>query len=399
MLKRLGVSEKLGEKFGGVRNRARKISQKLHLPLLNNIVPPEFGGDDHQRFLDPQEALCAWNDKQTQWWYFTGHLSTANGRRFGYELVMFYRQTHLDYFGFVPSTLVSPKMLVAHFAISDIDATNPARRFSHWDRGGFFGINKGIASTERFHVDVAGWSAFQADDGTIQLQASTGENGLNLALKPTKPLCYHDQEGYSKRGAEVAAASFYCTYTRLDTSGRLVRDGEIFDVQGSTWMDHEKLQVSSDGFIHGWNWSSLHLDNGEDLMVYLFRNPDGSFDTNQSFGTHIDKEGNSQRLAAKDIEFRPLRYWESPKTKAKYPVHNLIRVPSLDCEIELFPLIQESELDVRLTSFMTYWEGAVDVRGRIGGKPVTGSGFLELVGYDKSRPTRLLHFMIIPEKF
>src|SRR5680860_922516 len=28
---------------------------------------------------------------QTEWWYFTGHLSSTNGRRFGYELTFFRR--------------------------------------------------------------------------------------------------------------------------------------------------------------------------------------------------------------------------------------------------------------------------------------------------------------------
>ena len=30
---------------------------------------------------------------------------------------------------------------------------------------------------------------------------------------------------------------------------------------------------------------------------------------------------------------------------------------------------------------MTYWEGAVDVSGQIGGRPVTGRGYLEMTGY------------------
>lgn len=394
MLKRIGVTEKLCD----VRKKARKLTQKIPKPDLNTIIPPALGTDDHRRFCNPQEALCAWDDKQTQWWYFTGHLKTPEGRRFGYELVLFYRQTHLDYLAVVPSSLLTQKILVSHFAISDIDSLDPFQRFSYWDRGGFFDKRKGIASNEKFHIDVAGWSVFQKEDGVILIQASTGENGITLELMPTKPLCYHDQMGYSKRGSAKGIASFYCTYTRLETSGRLVRNGQIFEVLGSSWMDHEKLQVSSEAFIYGWNWCSLHLDNNEDLMVYLFKNSDGSIDYEHSFGTHINSKGVSRRIDSDDIEFKPLRYWQSPRTMGKYPVHNIIRIHSLECEIELFPLIQESELDVRLTSFVTYWEGAVDVRGKLRGNQVTGSGFLELAGYDKRPSTRLLHFMIIPEE-
>ncbi len=31
-----------------------------------------------------------------------------------------------------------------------------------------------------------------------------------------------------------------------------------------------------------------------------------------------------------------------------------------------------------------YWEGAVGVTGLVGGKPVTGSGYVELTGYAAS---------------
>jgi predicted secreted hydrolase len=32
----------------------------------------------------------------------------------------------------------------------------------------------------------------------------------------------------------------------------------------------------------------------------------------------------------------------------------------------------------------SYWEGSVSIKGSVGGKPVTGTGYVELVGYEKA---------------
>ncbi|MGH7662610.1 MAG: lipocalin-like domain-containing protein, partial [Vulcanimicrobiaceae bacterium] len=59
---------------------------------------------------------------QSEWWYFTGHLRAADGRRFGYELTIFR-------FGLRPGTLQpgvgesrwhASEIYPAHFAITDV---------------------------------------------------------------------------------------------------------------------------------------------------------------------------------------------------------------------------------------------------------------------------------------
>src|SRR6266566_3573257 len=62
-------------------------------------------------------------DYQTEWWYYTGNLRTADGHRFGFELT-FFRQA-LD----VPEQIIASsdatwrpdQIYLAHLALSDID--------------------------------------------------------------------------------------------------------------------------------------------------------------------------------------------------------------------------------------------------------------------------------------
>jgi predicted secreted hydrolase len=61
-------------------------------------------GTEHAGVELPRD-LYAHAEAQTEWWYYTGHMRTESGRRFGFELVFFKRRTDLDRFGVVPLRL------------------------------------------------------------------------------------------------------------------------------------------------------------------------------------------------------------------------------------------------------------------------------------------------------
>ena len=46
------------------------------------------------------------------------------------------------------------------------------------------------------------------------------------------------------------------------------------------------------------------------------------------------------------------------------------------------PVLPNQELDTRKTTAVVYWEGDTDISGTKDGKPITGSGYVELTGYD-----------------
>ena len=76
------------------------------------------------------------------------------------------------------------------------------------------------------------------------------------------------------------------------------------------------------------------------------------------------------------MSFVPGRTWTSPRTGYAYPVEFVVRAGGID--YHLVPLMDDQELDSRLTTGTVYWEGAV--RATRGGRPV-GRGYLELTGY------------------
>jgi predicted secreted hydrolase len=378
-----------------VRGLASLIPHQEVAPLF----PASPTGPEIERFHDPALALCSWSSKQTQWWYFTGHLVATTGRGFGFELVFFQRRTQRDYLGILPLWAVRPELGIAHFALTEAENPDPEARFRYWQKGGLLGGLPGYFSPERFFVEVGGWSAKQTRGGRIHLVAASEGCSLDLTLAVAKPLCYHGRAGYSQKYDDPSVSSFYCSYPRLLVEGDLLLDGLAHEVTGLAWMDHEKMTCRNDVLNTGWDWCSLQLESGEDLMFYFIRKLDGSYAPHSS-GTWIDASGNVIPLLHGDLEVEVLEHWVSPTSGGRYPVRRRVRVKPLDLELEVTPLVPSSELDTTRSSFNTYWEGAVVTTGTRAGQRVQGRGFQELVGYDQRARSKLLQILFAdpPEK-
>ena len=109
-------------------------------------------------------------------------------------------------------------------------------------------------------------------------------------------------------------------------------------------------------------------------MLFRIRNRAGH--TAWAGGSRRSAQGMDQMLARNDIGFEPGRSWTSPRTSIIYPVEFKVRAGGADYQI--VPMMDDSELDSRLSTGTVYWEGAV--RALKDGRQV-GRGYLELTGY------------------
>ena len=58
-----------------------------------------------------------------------------------------------------------------------------------------------------------------------------------------------------------------------------------------------------------------------------------------------------------------------------------VTIPSEEAALEIVPFFPEQELDTRKSTRVTYWEGAVQVKGSYRKKPIQGLGYVEMTGY------------------
>jgi predicted secreted hydrolase len=320
-------------------------------------------------------------DFQTEWWYFTGNLESGGARRWGFQLTFFRRALFRE----PPATLSSwavKDLYMAHFALTD--ALN--KRFFHTELLSREGPDLAGAASADLKVHLRDWSATREND-EIRLKARENGQALELSLIPEKPLVLHGKSGYSRKGDSENQASYYYSYTRLKASGTLTFRGELHQVGGLAWMDHEFGSSMLAPNQVGWDWFSVQLDDGSELMVFHMRRKDGAFE--RAFGTLISKEGAATELSNEALVISSKGSWTSPHTETVYPSGWIIQVPEQKISLEITPLIRDQELSSGRFSRLIYWEGAVEAKGSRNGSALQGRGYVELTGYAQSMAGRL----------
>jgi len=310
---------------------------------------------------------------KTEWWYYTGNLASEQGRRFGYQLTFFriaLQPTPIKR----DSAWAAHQIYMAHFAMTDPQT----ERFIHAERFSRAALNLAGAAADPFRVWLEDWSAIgeTATGLPMRLVAGAENVAIDLRLASAKPPVLQGERGLSRKSAEPGNASYYYSLTRMPTVGEIRIDNQVFKVAGNSWLDREWSTSALGENQVGWDWFSLQLEDGRDLMYYQLRLRDGRADPLSS-GVLVARDGTSQRLLRGDVQIEVLDYWVSPHSQARYPARWRLQVPDRQLDLEITPLLADQELQTTVR----YWEGAVAVRGSSRGIPVGGLGYVELTGY------------------
>jgi predicted secreted hydrolase len=322
-------------------------------------------------------------DFRHEWWYFTGNVASADGRRYGFQLTFFRSALRPDDPD-LESAWATRQAYMAHFALTDV-ARRQFHAFERFDRGA---LGLAGASAHPFHVHVGDWTARAGlEPGAVlesahapgfppmELRAAEGGIALALTLEPVKPVVLQGDDGLSRKGPEPGNASYYYSLTRLAARGTVTVQGEERTVEGLAWLDREWGTSALGPDLAGWDWFSIQLDDHTELMYYRLRRHDGGTDA-LSRGSFVHRDGRVTRLEPGDVVLEPAGQWSSPRG-GTYPSGWRLRIPSLDLDLSVEPVLSDQEVDL---SFR-YWEGAVDVAGRRGDGRVEGHGYVELTGY------------------
>ena len=315
-------------------------------------------------------------DFQSEWWYYTGNVRSADGHRFGFELTFFRQAVDRD-----PARTAAwdvHDLYLAHLALSDLDG----HRFYHTERTNRAGPGLADISEPEGRIWNGNWQV-QWQDGEQKLQAVADQFELHFALRSEKAPVIHGEDGVSQKAEGPGRASHYISLTRLVTNGRIELAGKQFDVTGLAWMDHEFFTHQLEADQVGWDWLSLQLEDKTELMLFRIRRRDGSIDP-YSAGTFIGAQGASTHLRSSNFTLRPVGdAWTSPVTHAVYPIRWKISVPRLGMEFEAQTPLASQELTGNSRLAPNYWEGAITVTGHAGRSPLAGVGYLEMTGYDR----------------
>lgn len=313
------------------------------------------------------------DEYRTEWWYYTGHLDTDGGRRYGFELTFFR-------VGVVPPDVPREtkwdlqNLALAHFAITDVDG----KKFRYYEKMNRMSPFTAGAAAGRLDVFNEAWRATTTTDGAWHITASQNGDTIDLVLRTRKPPAIHGENGVSVKAQGVGYASHYYSMTRLAVTGTI--NGQR--CRGLAWMDHEFGSSALRENQRGWDWFSVQLDNDSELMLYQIRTTKGTQDVTSS-GSLITANGDVIHLTHDQFVIRTQRRWKSPRSGAVYPLGWNISIPSLKIRLRIDPVLDDQELVTRSSTQVTYWEGACNVEGSFENVSVSGRSYVELTGYDQ----------------
>lgn len=322
------------------------------MPKRGLIGPVSLPADD--AFL-PSE--------QVQWWYWTGHLETDDGQRFGFEVVFF----SFDAFLFMRDQLVQA-------AITD----ESGNRFEFEEFVEFHLPNR---TPNGFKLSSGSDNAVTAvgGDGIDHVHSTVGDFVLDIDLQSTKPPALHYDGG--AHPYVFGGYTYYYSRTHMTTTGTLRIAGKTHQVTGTSWFDRQYGELFQ-AINQGWQWFAIELADNRQIMLFDFNGDDAAVEKS---GSITDAEGRTTTLAAHQFDVNIQGRWTSPTTGCEYPSGWRVRIGD-----EIFtvrPSVQDQELRGRHSFWIgpVYWEGACEVDGATSGK-----AYVELNGYCKCPHARNL---------
>jgi predicted secreted hydrolase len=340
-------SSKTSESFAGLGSDAAAFKQVTPGRVFS--FPADHGAHDGYR---------------VEWWYITANLKDPQGREFGVQWTLFRNALKA---GPEQPGWASQIIWLGHAAVTSATVHHAAERYA---RGG---IGQAGVQNVPFAAWIDDWRLSTQTDtanplAEMHVQASGKGFNYRLRLNASRPVVLQGEQGFSQKSEQgQGQASYYYSQPFFQASGSLEIDGTTYQVSGPAWLDREWSSQPLRANQTGWDWFSLHLDSGAQLMLFRVRQKDGAA---YLTGTWISPDGSAVQLLRDEISLTPLA--SSEVAGRSLPTRWSIKVPGKGLDITSSALNPKAWMDLRIP----YWEGPVQLSGSD-----AGSGYLEMTGY------------------
>ena len=294
-----------------------------------------------------------------EWWYLTANFENEEGQPMGLQWTLF-RQA-----GKAQDTTTgwrNRQIWMAHAALSTPDVHRSAEKFA---RGG---IGQAGVEASPFSAWIDDWSLVSSDGSFDQLNLRAAGDGFSydVQLNASGPLVFHGDNGFSVK-SEQGQASYYYSQPSLKLTGTVKIGETSHRVSGQAWLDREWSSQPLSGDQSGWDWVSLHLDDGVKVMGFRLRHEDGD---DFHSGTWITADGQASPLRQDQLKLTPLA--ANTVEDRKIPTSWRLEIPERAVDVTITAINPDSYMK----TLFPYWEGPVTVKGSHPGR-----GYLEMTGY------------------
>ena len=294
-----------------------------------------------------------------EWWYITANLTDQQNNSYALQWTLF---------RFASDTQNTPwadtQQYMGHVGLRDGKQAWFEERFA---RGGVG--NAGI-STAPFNAFIDDWQWLAQSSNmfpsTLEFTIDT-QIKVNLDFTTDKPFLKHGEQGFSRKLRNSEQASYYYSQPHIQVSGQLKLPTGIVEVAGNAWFDHEWTSQYLSPQAQGWDWFSIHFDDGAKLMLFNMRHGQ---DEDFWSGTLVKKNGTVEHLSEADIQGRVTK--RDQVEGRLLPLYWSIQLPKHQVDIQIAPM-QSNQWNPGL---FAYYEGGTVISGSH-----SGVGFIELTGY------------------
>jgi predicted secreted hydrolase len=238
-------------------------------------------------------------------------------------------------------------------------------------------------SSTHHPVRINGKIPTTAADSLSELNNAPGVSAVKVALNlnTSGPFIKQGDNGYSKKTQDERLRSYYYSQPFINAEGTLNIEGNSVKVTGKGWFDHEWTSHLANSEAMGWDWFSLHLDDGSKLMAFRMHAMNENMKNSKSkhseiftTASFIAGNGTKETIEQANISITPTAYetineGESPRS---VPTAWRIKIPIKDIDVSISPF-KENQWN---NSLFPYYEGRVEIKGSH-----SGIGFMELTGY------------------
>jgi len=175
-------------------------------------------------------------------------------------------------------------------------------------------------------------------------------------------------------GTALQTHNYYFSLTRLQASGSIAIDGEVFDVTGVTWMDHEYGYFGSSSSPIKWILQDMQLDDGVCISNYAFGDPT-TFVLNEKIASQATIQRADGTTYYVPTTVTPIgKTWLRPTSKSTYFLQLQVDIPGFDTSLVVTSLIDDQEFPL---SARPIYEGVATATGTFEGQKVSGTAWNE----------------------
>ena len=366
----------------------------------NNALASNMGkkADPDYRMSFPQDHGTH-DQFDIEWWYLTANLQDEAGDPYGLQWTLFRfknsrpRSSQAEGNNSSSSLKNSPitlnestvsldkkwhndQIYMAHASIHSLDTHWFSEKFA---RGGVGNAGLTVLPLNLF-IDDWQWLNSDGDTGlfpsTLTFSATdtskpNAEASATFTLNQTGPLVQHGDNGFSVK-SNNGHASHYYSAPFISIEGELTQAIDTvttapIKLKGQAWFDKEWTSQLLDTGTQGWDWLSLHLDDGNKIMAFRMRlkNQD-----DYVTGSYITSTGEQIALQPGDLTLQPVSV--KKVDGRQLPLIWKLIIPSKKIDLTISTLKDKQWNNAAIP----YYEGMVKIEGSHG-----GVGFLELTGY------------------